>query len=375
MRIATNKTTLLNAINRIAKAIPANPTMEILKCCKLECSNNKIILTGNNLEMGVECEVEGFVIEEGAICCDFKLLSNIVSKLPDEQISIATNDKQTKIMIKSGKSIFNTPVSAADTYPSLPLVNDVITNFQIKQKELAKLIKGVAFACADIKDGRGKAFTCIHFNLDGTSLTCVGCDGLRIAVRKAYVASEKPAEVNVPCFAAQELARIFNSSGDVVLGVTDRHIIAAADGTKIVITLVGENYLDYERLLSKNSTIDVTVDSDILLGTLERSTLLMKEGNSHPLVFSIKDNILNVSVSSIIGTLSEDIEINENVGEGMRIGFNPFLLMDMVKAISTECITMKLVNGNSPLSVIADDGSYHYLCLPLSLRNQNENVA
>lgn len=375
MKIATNKSSLLHAINSIAKAIPNNPSKEILKCCKLECVNSKIVLTGNNLEMGVEVLVEGFVIEEGALCCDFKLLSSIVPKLPDEQISIATNEEMTKMMIKSGKSYFNTPVLSADPYPSLPLVEDVSTSIMIKQKEFGKMIKGVAFACADSRDGKSKSFTCIHLEMDGTTVTCVGCDGFRIAVRKTTVATEKPIAVNVPCFAALELARIFNTVNDVKVGVTDRHLIAEADGSKMVITLVGETYFEYGRLLGLNTSTDVTVETDALIGTLERSVLLIRGESVQPLVFSIKDNILNVSVATSIGTLAEDIEIKETVGEELKIGFNPFLLMDMVRAIGSNTITMQFVNENSPLSVVAEDGSYHYLCLPLAIKDQKEKAA
>ncbi len=59
-------------------------------------------------------------------------------------------------------------------------------------------------------------------------------------------------------------------------------------------------------------------------------TLLVKEGDKKPIVINIKDGTMELKISSYMGSMNEEIDI-EKEGKDILIGFNPkFLLMHFV---------------------------------------------
>ena len=83
MKLSFEKSTLLNAINIVMKAVPSRTTMPILECILVDASDEEIKLTANDMELGIETKVKGNILEQGKIAIDAKLFSEIIRKLPD----------------------------------------------------------------------------------------------------------------------------------------------------------------------------------------------------------------------------------------------------------------------------------------------------
>ena len=56
----------------------------------------------------------------------------------------------------------------------------------------------------------------------------------------------------------------------------------------------------------------------------------------------------------------------EKEGKDLLIGFNPRLMLDALKAISDENVTIYLVNPKAPCFIKDDEMSYTYLVLPVN---------
>lgn len=63
--------------------------------------------------------------------------------------------------------------------------------------------------------------------------------------------------------------------------------------------------------------------------------------------------------------MNEDIDI-EKEGKDIMIGFNPKFLMDALRVIDDETISIYLVNPKAPCFIKNDDESYIYLILPVN---------
>ena len=64
--------------------------------------------------------------------------------------------------------------------------------------------------------------------------------------------------------------------------------------------------------------------------------------------------------------MNEEIEIKKE-GKDLMIGFNPKFLMDALRVIDDEEVTIYMVNAKSPCFIRNDDNSYIYLILPVSI--------
>ena len=92
MKIICSKSDLLNGVNIVSKAVPSKTTMSILECILIDASSNEIKFTANDMELGIETKIKGNIVEKGIVAIDAKLFSDVVRKLPDNEVIIETDD-------------------------------------------------------------------------------------------------------------------------------------------------------------------------------------------------------------------------------------------------------------------------------------------
>ena len=89
------------------KAVPSKTTMPILQCILIDASANIIKFTSNDMELGIETIVEGSIEEKGIVALDAKIFSEIVRKLPDNDVTIVTDENKTQpLLVKKRNLIF-----------------------------------------------------------------------------------------------------------------------------------------------------------------------------------------------------------------------------------------------------------------------------
>ena len=76
------------------------------------------------------------------------------------------------------------------------------------------------------------------------------------------------------------------------------------------------------------------------------------------------------SIDSAMGSMNENIDIDKE-GKDILIGFNPRFLIDALKVIDDETISIYLVNPKAPCFIRDDEENYTYLILPVNI-NQNQ---
>ena len=84
------------------------------------------------------------------------------------------------------------------------------------------------------------------------------------------------------------------------------------------------------------------------------------------------DKRLIASITKIMTTIVtiENIDIDKE-GKDILIGFNPRFLIDALKVIDDETISIYLVNPKAPCFIRDDEENYTYLILPVNI-NQNQ---
>ena len=121
MKIICSKNSLLKSVSISLKAVPSKTTMPILECILIDASASQIKFTTNDMELGIETIVEGTIVERGIVALDAKIFYEIIRRLPDNDVTIVTDDKFTAT-ITCEKAKFNIPGKSGEDFAYLPLI-------------------------------------------------------------------------------------------------------------------------------------------------------------------------------------------------------------------------------------------------------------
>ena len=364
MKLVFSKTNLAKAVGIVMKAVPAKTTMNILECILIDATTNEIKFTANDMELGIETIVEGEIIEKGKVAIDAKIFSEIVRKLPDNEICIETDSNYTSL-ITCEKSKFNIAGKSGDDFSYLPIIekDKFIT---LSQFTLRETINQTLFSIA--MNDNNKMMTGELFEVANGILKVVGLDGHRIAIRNIeFTSHADDVKVVVPGKTLSEISKILSTNAEdaVTIYFTNNHILFEFDNTTVVSRLIEGEYFRINQMLSSDYETKVTINKKEFLDSIDRATLLIKESEKKPIILSITDGSLEVHVNSSMGSLNEDIDINKD-GKDIMIGFNPKFLIDALKVIDDEQIYIYLVNPKAPCFIKDKEESYIYLILPVN---------
>ena len=364
MKLVCSKSALLNGVQIVSKAVPNKTTMSILECILLDASRGVITLTANDMELGIETTIEGNIVEKGIIALDAKIFLEIVRKLPDSDITIET-DASFKTTITCEKAKFNIIGKSGEDFSYLPIVERE-ENISISQFTLKEVVRQTIFSISD--NDNNKLMTGELFDINGNELKVVSLDGHRISIRKIELKDNyAPRKVVVPGKTLNEISKILSGDTDKFVNIffTQKHIVFEFENTTVVSRLIEGEYFRIEQMLSSDYETKVVINKKEFLSCIDRATLLVKEGDKKPIIMNITDEKMELKINSIIGSMNEDIDIDKN-GKDLMIGFNPKFLIDALRVIDDEKVTLYMVNPKAPCFIKDEEEKYIYLILPVN---------
>ena len=364
MKIICSKSNLLYGVNIVSKAVPTRTTMAILECIVIDASAGEIKLTANDMELGIETKIEGEIEERGIIALDAKVFSDIVRKLPDNEVVIET-DSSFKTTITCEKAKFNIIGKSGEDFSYIPYIerNEEIT---ISQFTLKEVIRQTIFSIAD--NDNNKLMTGELFEINENSLKVVSLDGHRISIRNIELKNNyEHKKVVVPGKTLQEISKILpgNADEDVSMYLSDNHIVFEFGNTTVVSRLIEGEYFKIEQMLSSDYETKVKINKRELLDCIDRATLLVKEGDKKPIIMNITDDKMELKINSFIGSMNEEIDITKD-GKDILIGFNPKFFIDALRVIDEEEVTLYMVNPKAPCFIRDENETFIYLILPVN---------
>ncbi|MGN0417555.1 DNA polymerase III subunit beta [Anaerostipes faecalis] len=367
MKIICNKNHLVHGVSIVSKAVSNKTTLPILECILIEASAGTITLTANDMELGIETTIEGTILEQGKIALDAKLFSEIVRKLPDNDITIETN-KDFKATITCEKACFQIMGQEGNEFPYLPEIERE-KSITLSQYSLKEIIRQTIFSISDNENT--KLMTGELFEVKDNKLSVVSLDGHRISIRNIQLKESYDSfKVVVPGKTLQEIVKIISgeTEEEVTIYVTSKHILFEFDNTKVVSRLLEGEYYKISQMLSSDYETKIRINKKEFLSCIDRASLLIRESDKKPIIINITDNSLQLNISSFFGTMEESIMITKE-GRDLLIGFNPKFLMDVLRVIDDEEINIYLVNPKAPCFIKDDVGSYTYLILPVNFNH------
>ncbi|MCD8156708.1 MAG: DNA polymerase III subunit beta [Clostridiales bacterium] len=364
MKIICSKSDLAKGVNIVSKAVPSKTTMSVLECILIDSSAGKITMTANDMELGIETVVDGKIEERGILALDAKIFSEIVRKLPDNEV-IIESDNSFRTTIKCEKALFNIVGRSGEDFSRLPYVekNEAVS---VSQYTLKDVVRQTIFSISDNENNRMMSGEL--FEIQENRLRDVSLDGHRISIRNIEMKEKyESRKVVVPGKTLQEVSKILTGEAEDMADIyfTQNHVLFEFDQTKVVSRLIEGEYFHIDQMLSSDYETKVRVNKRDFLDCIDRATLLVREGDKKPIILNITDHSMELKIRSFIGSMDEEMKI-EKEGKDIMIGFNPKFFMDALRVIDDEEITLYMVNPKAPCFIRDEDKNYIYLILPVN---------
>lgn len=369
MKIICHKSELVKGVGIVSKAVPSKTTMPILECILIDATLDIIRLTANDMELGIQTEIGGDIREHGMIAIDARMFSEIVRKLPDNDIVIETDEKD-QVIITCEKAKFDIMGRSGEDFAYLPVIEKTET-VTVSQFTLKEVIRQTIFSIADNENNR--LMTGELFEINGDELKVVSLDGHRISIRKILLKNSYDSrKAVIPGKTLNEISKILSggTEDDVAIYFTDKHVVFEFDSTTVVSRLIEGEYFHIDQMLSNDYETRVVINKKEFLSCIDRATLLVREGDKKPIIINITDDSMELKINSSLGSMNEQIDI-EKKGRDIMIGFNPRFLIDALRVIDDEQITVYLVNPKAPCFIRNEENSYIYLILPVNFTAVN----
>lgn len=369
MHIICSKEDLMTNINITSKAVSIRSTLPILECILLTVNDDGFKMVSNDLELAIETSyIQAETIEKGTIALEAKMFSEIVRRLPDKEVIIKT-DETNMTFIKSGKTEFKILGQSGDEFPHLPLVEKT-EEYKISSNEFKNMIRQTIFSVSTMESK--PTLTGELIEIENGSLNVVAVDSFRVSFRVSHIGTKNPdTSVIVPSKSLNELSKILPTTEEteVSLYFTDKHVLFAMQGCTVVSRLLEGEFLKYKQIFTDDYTTIIYVSRQEILSSLERASLISKDNKKTPVRLKIEDDNLIITSNTETGTSYDEIGI-EMDGITLEIAFNPKYLIEAIKAIDTEKISIQFTTPLSPCIIKGYESDlYKYLILPLRLNN------
>lgn len=379
MKFTVNRPAFLKKLKDVQLAVSSRSTIPILTGIKLIASKDGVQLTGSNSDISIETFIKttddqsGLTIEEeGQIVLQpARFFSDIVNKLPDENFTVEVKDRvQTSITSASSSFIIN-GLDAAN-YPHLPDI-DTTQSFTLPVNLLKKIIKQTVIAVSTHESR--PILTGIHLTISDGKLKAVATDSHRLSQRVIPIEGTEDLSYNlvIPGKSLQELTRLLDDSlEEIEVAIAENQILFKTEDTLFYSRLLEGNYPDTDRLIPDSSATEVALEAQVLLGAVERASLLSHEGKNNVVKLTIKDNTVEITGNSPeVGRVNEQVSAQSITGEDMEISFNPDYLKAALTTFGPVDITLKLISTLRPFVLVPTEDKNEFIQLITPIRTSS----
>jgi DNA polymerase-3 subunit beta len=363
MKIACSKENLLEGINIVQKAVPSKSPLPVLEGILLE-ANDVFKMTGNDLEMGIECYVDAYISRPGSIVVNSKMFGEIVRRLPNSEVFIECKENET-VVIDCESSHFEIKGLSPTGFPALATIEKE-NNLRISQNVIKDMIRQTLFAVST--DENRPILTGTLIECKDNSITFVSIDGYRLAMRRSpsnCVSEER--SVVVPGKTLNEISKIIQNVDDEMdIYSTSSQIMFDLGNCKIVSRLIEGEFLNYNSIIPKEHETKITIDTKEFLSCLERASLVItSDERRYPVNFDISNDRMVITTNTDVGNAREEIKL-EMEGSDVDIAFNPRYFIEALKVIDDETVDVYFTTEIGPSTIKpVDRDDFAYLVLPI----------
>ena len=372
MKFTIKKEVLMEAINKVSKAISSRNVIPVLAGIKFELTSKKLVLTASDnditIQTHIDCDNEEIikVKEEGSIIIQGKYISDIVRKLPDEYINIEVVD-ELKILIYTENSEFNLNGISESEYPNIDL-GESKSHIELLPSVLKEIVNQTAFATSI--DENKAILNGINFNITGDMLECNATDSYRLArkVIKLDKVSKENQNIVIPSRNLVEFTRIIDDSDEMIeIHIFNNKILFKYQNLLFQSRLINGTYPNTSNLLPKDYLVKLHFNINQFYDVVDRVSILTSDKDKNTVTLETDgNNLIMKSSSAEIGRVEEKMTITKDQDIDVKVSFSSKYMMDALKSFNTETVELHFVGEIKPILLKSEeDESLTQLVLPI----------
>jgi DNA polymerase-3 subunit beta len=373
MKLTCLQENLNRGLSIVGRAVATRTTLPITNNVLLTAEGGQLKLVATNLEMAISCWIGAKVEEEGSITVPARLLTEFVSSLPSDTISINLSPQTKTLGLKCAR--FEARISGMDAkeFPPIPSVDDGITT-EVEVEAIRQAINQVVFAAATEESRPVLTGVCTQF--EGSTLTLAAADGFRLAVFKMPIKGKfsQKTEVIIPARTLAELNRLIGDQEEAVnitLNPNKSQVLFRLKSTELVSQLVQGTFPNYSQLIPKSYNTRVIVSVAEFLRATKTASIFARDGSGIVRLVvtpGSESNPGRLAISARSEEIGDDVgEIDATVeGADAKIAFNGKYLTDVLSVLRESQVALEVTNPSSPglIRPVGTD-NYTHVVMPM----------
>jgi DNA polymerase-3 subunit beta len=365
MKLSAARDVLLRPLQAVIGVVERRQTMPILSNVLLVVRDGRLAVTATDLEVELVAQTEVDVETGGEITVSGRKLLDICRALPDgADVGISVSGE--KLLVRSGRSKFALATLPAGEFPSIEDIKASQT-ITVAQDVLGRLIDKTHFSMAQ-QDVR-YYLNGMLLESGGRFLRTVATDGHRLALCQTELdgASFDEQQVIVPRKGVLELQRLLTGEGEVDIVLGANHVRIELDGIRFTSKLIDGRFPEYDRVIPKDSSNELSADREALRGALQRTAILSNEKYRGIRLIIREGAVVLQAHNPEQEEAEEELEVSYS-GDDIEIGFNVNYLLDAIGAVDSEEVAFSVVDSNSSCLIRQPGGKdCKFVVMPMRL--------
>ncbi|HSI98292.1 MAG TPA: DNA polymerase III subunit beta, partial [Gaiellaceae bacterium] len=271
LRATCRRDELAGALGIVSRALSSRGAVQVLSGIHLLAESGKLTLAATDMEISLRATISGEVSGDGAVVVPGRLLTDLARLLPDETVTLASEEGDGVLTVVSGSHSSRLNVYSAEDFPRLPPTD--VPLHTVAASALLATIEKVARAAS--RDESRPVLTGVLVRFEGTKLTMAATDSYRLAVKETALGEAGPElDAIIPARALQELTRLAAGAETVQLGVHENHVVFSAGDVWLTSRRIDGQFPNYEQLLPDSFEAEITTPREPLLEVIRRSGVL-----------------------------------------------------------------------------------------------------
>jgi len=364
MKVIAQTAALQEALALAGSIVATRTPKPVLQCVKLSAADGVLTLMATDLEAGCRYQITAVEIaEEGEALIPADRLAGIVRESGDESLTIET-DKHA-VHVRGAGSHFKVFGYDPAEYPSVADFPDA-ADFQIPAEQLARMIGKTLFATA--KAHSHYAISGVLWEAGGKKLQMVATDGHRLAQTSGALAKAAAKDVTaiVPGKLMGLIQRVAGDGEETLeVRVQENQILVRTSRTVLVSSLVQGNFPKYADVIPKECDRKATLATSQFEHRIRQAALLTNEESKGIRLSFSADKITLSSRAPETGEAEVTCPVKLE-GEPMEIAFNPMFLIDALRVVETDEITVGMNAPNKP-ALMKSGSDFLYVLMPVDI--------
>jgi DNA polymerase III subunit beta len=368
MKVTCEREKLLHAFQTAASVAPARSPKPILQNLKLDVSQDKGILMGTDLEIGIRIEVPGICVEApGNVVLPISRFLSILRESSDEKLDVESDGRKT--LVRGARSEFQLPSENPDEFP-------VVVGFEEeKYHELpARLFREIVRRTVFATDNESSRYALggVLMELAPDKVTAVATDGRRLARQEGPAKAVGGHQTGdrttiIPTRAMQLIDRaLADNEENIQLTARENDVLIRSARATIYSRLVEGRFPKWRDVFPRReNTIQVPLTVGPFWAAVRQAAIVTSE-ERRGVDFTFGDGKAVLAAHGAeYGESHVELPIAYD-GAEVPITLDPRYLNDFLRVLEPDANLVLELRDSESAAVVSTEDGYAYVIMPLA---------